>query len=246
MDNLINSSGIKRILGIDPSELPKYVIIYHIGKRKPPLFKILMKSKTFGNFFDGRIGRIDEIDIAVIGNARLAGYHENLLVSLFNTQVEYVISIGLGGAIPSNIGIGEIVIPSASVRGEGLTNYYLQKQIPAVGNIEVLSRIYLSCIRKGLIPKTGIFYTTESKFKEKEILSELKKSKIIAIEMELALIYGLAHMFQKKAGGLYIISDQVGVDNFPSEGFNYSQIEEQVNLASEIIVDSINRLEKVP
>lgn len=244
VEGFITTAGIRRTLGIDSLDLPKFVVVYYIGKRVPPLFEIVDSTNCFGTFFEGRIGEVNGIKIAVIGNTRLTGYHENLLVPLLNTPVEYVLTIGLGGAITSDFGIGDLVIPSASVRGDGLTSYYLSEKIPAVGSLEVLSRIYNSCIEKGIMPHTGVFYTTESKYKEIEMLPKLKQDGLIMIEKEVAPIYGLAHIFRKKAGALHIVSDRVGVDNFPSGGFSYESIEERVNIASEIILNVVYDLDK--
>jgi len=244
-EGFISTNSIRRALGIDPLDLPKFVVIYYIGKRIPFLFEVVGSKNCFGTFFEGRIGVVNGVKIAVIGNTRLTGYHENLLVPLLNTPIEYVFSIGLGGAISSNFEIEDLVIPSASVRGEGLTGYYLSKNIPAVGNLEVLSKIYQKCIKKGITPHTGVFYTTESKYQELEMLPKLRKDGLIIIEKEVAPIYGLAHVFRKKAGALHIVSDRLSIDDFPSEGFSFESIEERVDIASEIILDTIRDLDKI-
>ncbi|UCG04132.1 MAG: hypothetical protein JSW11_09120 [Candidatus Heimdallarchaeota archaeon] len=244
VEGIISTAGIRRALGVDPLDFPKFAIIYYIGKRIPPLFGFVDSSNSFGTFFEGRIGNVNGVRIAVIGNTRLTGYHENLLVPLLNTPVEYVLTIGLGGAIASNFEIGDLVIPSASVRGDGLTYYYLSEKIPAVGSLEVLAKIYNTCIEKGIVPHTGVFYTTESKYKELEMFSKLKQDGLIMIEKEVAPIYGLAHAFRKKAGALHIVSDRVSMNDFPSEGFSYESIEERVNIASEIILSTVCDLDK--
>lgn len=238
VEGKITAAAIRRTLGIDPLEFPKFAVIYYIGKRIPPLFDAVDSNNCFGTFFEGRIGEVNGVRIAVIGNTRLTGYHENLLVPLLNTPVEYVLTIGLGGAIASDLEIGDLVIPSASVKGEGLTGYYLSKDIPAVGSLEVLSKIYQICIRKEIVPHTGVFYTTESKYKELEMLPKLRQDGLIMIEKDVAPIYGLAHAFQKKAGALHIVSDRVGVDDFPSKGFSYDSIKERVRTCILFLVTS--------
>lgn len=239
---------IKNRLGIDPELVPDIAVVNYIVRVsrfaliEDRLDDVMeLKASPFLTPFEkGFLGRIGKCQVLVFtGRIR----HELLLVPLFKTRVKVVYAFGLAGALQQDLSIGDIVIPVAAVRGEGLTRYYAPAKLPAVGDLQVLSSLALAASDIGIDFRVGTFYTTSSWCTEPKYIEKWAKFGVIGIERELARHYLLASLHRKKAGGLYVISDspikgeKIWVDeNMPSECY------ESMDKCVDVLVESIRCL----
>src|SRR5210317_2394944 len=131
----------------------------------------------------------------------------NCLAYLDN--LKSVIMLGMCGGIDDTLEIGDFLVPSAAIRGEGTSRHYLPHEFPAIP----ASSVNLYCIgavRKiGLTPRFGIVYTTDRRLWEfdEEFINYLRKQRILAIEMELATLFSVAYRYEVPIGSIMLVSD---------------------------------------
>ena len=131
----------------------------------------------------------------------------NCLAYLDN--LKSVIMLGMCGGIDDVIKVGDFLVPTAAIRGEGTSRHYLPPEFPAIP----ASSVNLYCIgavRKfGLIPHCGIVYTTDRRLWEydEEFVDYLRKQRILAIEMELATLFSVAYRYEVPIGSVMLVSD---------------------------------------
>jgi AMP nucleosidase len=131
----------------------------------------------------------------------------NCLAYLDN--LKSVIMLGMCGGIDDRLEIGDFVVPSASIRGEGTSRHYLPPEFPAMP----ASLVNLFCIgaikKMNLFPKCGIVYTTDRRLWEfdEKFVTYLREQRIMAIEMELATLFAVAYRYEIPIGSIMLISD---------------------------------------
>lgn len=132
----------------------------------------------------------------------------NCLAYLDN--LKSVIMLGMCGGIDDILEVGDFVVPSAAIRGEGTSRHYIPREFPAIP----ASSINLFCIgavRKieNLVPRCGIVYTTDRRLWEydEEFIAYLRQQRILAIEMELATLFSVAYKYEVPIGSIMLVSD---------------------------------------
>lgn len=131
----------------------------------------------------------------------------NCLAYLDN--LKSVIMVGMCGGIDDILEIGDFIVPSAAIRGEGTSRHYLPQEFPAIP----ASSVNLYCIgavrKMGLSPHCGIVYTTDRRLWEfdVEFVDYLREQRILGIEMELATLYSVAYRYEVPIGSIMLVSD---------------------------------------
>ena len=192
-----------------PEPLPRFVILQHtLPAHREALRQKLSQRRELPALnplaWSGEIGRWQGIDIACFAG----GEPERVIVPILEQrQVEYIFCVGLAGSLSPELHLGELAAPIASVRGDGLTDYWADPKLPAVAHMAALSAINQAAQQAGIAFNNGLFYTSASWYKEPEFIEQWSKLGVVGIQMELAQYYLLGHLYGKKVAGLYVISD---------------------------------------
>lgn len=124
-------------------------------------------------------------------------------------QPKAVLFLGKCGGLKDKNHIGDYILPSAAIRGEGTSNDYFPPEIPALPAFN-LQRAVSSNIRDfGKDYWTGTVYTTnrrvwehDEKFKE-----YLRSTRAMAIDMETATLFSVGFYNGIPTGALLLVSD---------------------------------------
>jgi len=124
-------------------------------------------------------------------------------------QVDAVIMLGLAGGLAEEMQMGDIVLPTASIRDEGASRHYLHSDVPALPNFKVQRVIAETGAEMGVRTRSGIFKTTDYRMWEfdGEFAALLKEQKVVAIDMEIAALFSVGYSLGKPVGAAMLISD---------------------------------------
>jgi AMP nucleosidase len=124
-------------------------------------------------------------------------------------QVDAVIMLGLAGGLAEEMQIGDMVLPTASIRDEGASQHYLHSNTPALPNFKVQHVIQQTALEMGIKSRSGIFKTTDYRMWEfdQEFAGLLKAQKVVAIDMEIAALFSVGYALRKPIGAVMLISD---------------------------------------
>ncbi len=105
--------------------------------------------------------------------------------------------------------MGDLVLPTASIRDEGASRHYLHRDVPALPNFKVQRIIAESSTDMGIKTRSGIFKTTDYRMWEfdEEFSGLLKEQKVVAIDMEIAALFSVGYSLGKPVGAVMLISD---------------------------------------
>ena len=120
-----------------------------------------------------------------------------------------VLFLGKCGGLRDKNVIGDYILPSAAIRGEGTSNDYFPPEIPALPAFN-LQRSVSSNIRDfGKDYWTGTVYTTNRRVWEHDLRFKdyLRTTRALAIDMETATLFTVAFHNGISIGALLLVSD---------------------------------------
>ncbi len=128
----------------------------------------------------------------------------------FLDQVESVLMLGMCGGIDEQLKIGDLLVPTASVRDEGTSKHYLQPNVPAQPSFwinRICEKVIKDDLKKTAV--SGIMMTTDYRMWEfdNEFINYVLKHRILAIDMEIATLFSVAYALNLPIGSIMLVSD---------------------------------------
>jgi AMP nucleosidase len=120
-----------------------------------------------------------------------------------------VLFLGKCGGLKHSTELGHFILPIAAIRGEGTSDDYLPKEVPALPSFKLHKFVSDKIIAHGHDYRTGVVYTTNRRVWEwdeafKERLGSLS---VMGIDMETATLFIVGHANQISRGALLLVSD---------------------------------------
>ena len=186
IDEIDPEKFINEIYGCEPRDVAETVILTPGKKFFDGLKEKVDVKKEFKGFLEGFTGHYKGKRVSVIRSLVGSPVASDAAYFLRFTPCKNVIYSGAIGALKENIGIGDIIVPTGAVRGEGASKYHAEEWYPAVASFELLRTaapiLEESFSRLGVKVHYGIIYTTDSFAAEtREFLENLAKMNIIGI-----------------------------------------------------------------
>jgi AMP nucleosidase len=119
------------------------------------------------------------------------------------------ILLGMCAGLRRRYKVGEYLVPVASIRGEGTSDFYFPPEVPALANFLMQKAVTEVVEQQKSIYHIGITYTTNMRFWEfnEEFKSRLKATRAQALEMECATLFAASYKRKFTLGALLLISD---------------------------------------
>ena len=156
-----------------------------------------------------------------------------------------VLFLGKCGGLKKNLNLGDLILPIAAVRGEGTSDEYMPKEIPALPSFR-LQRAVSSMIKKHALDYwTGLVYTTNRRVWEhdevfKKYLSDIRA---MGIDMETATIFTVGFVNKIPHGALLLVSDNpMTPDGVKTEQSDKTFTNNFVNMHLQIGIESLEEL----
>jgi AMP nucleosidase len=140
-----------------------------------------------------------------IGSANAA----TIMDLLSAVKPKAVLFLGKCGGVKRAAEIGHFILPIAAIRGEGTSDDYLPKQVPAMPSFKLHKFVSEKILEAGLDYRTGVVYTTNRRVWEHDerFKEELIRLRAIAIDMETATFFSVAIENEISRGALLLVSD---------------------------------------
>jgi len=161
--------------------------------------------------------------------------------ALIATGARRIIALGAAGSLQEHAPIGSLVIPTAAVRGDGTSQYYLPPERDALADPELCEALAASCRTRGAEPLLGVCWSTDALFRElKGEVAYYRSRGVLSVEMEAAALFSIATFYGARAALLLVISDELFRPWTPA--FGNPLYRERFKLAQEIALDAAVRL----
>ncbi|TFG99443.1 MAG: AMP nucleosidase [Calditrichales bacterium] len=138
-----------------------------------------------------------------------------------------VLFLGKCGGLKHTTEIGHFILPIAAIRGEGTSDDYSPREVPALPSFKLHKFVSDILVTHGQDYRTGVIYTTNRRVWEwdEDFKRYLEKISAIGIDMETATIFIVGHVNQIARGALLLVSDRPLVP----EGVKTDAMDKEVN-----------------
>ena len=125
-------------------------------------------------------------------------------------EPEAVLFLGKCGGLKRRNKLGDLILPIAAIRGEGTSDDYFPKEVPALPAFALQKAISTTIRDYEVDYWTGTVYTMNRRVWEHDVEFKqyLQKIRAYAIDMETATIFTLGFYNKIPTGALLLVSDQ--------------------------------------
>jgi len=212
IDEIEPEKFTRALYGCIPRDIGEIVVLTPGEKFAEDLKKKVEILKEFKGFLKGFTGHYKGKTVSVIRTLVGSPVASDSAFFLRFTSCRNLIYTGAVCALKENIKIGDVIIPTAAIRGEGASKYHAEEWYPAVANFDLLRKAAPiaeeTFSKMGVNVHYGIICTTDSFAAEtREFLEKLQKRHIIGIEMETSAIFTIANLQGMSVIAIHIVSD---------------------------------------
>src|ERR671924_1732595 len=131
------------MLGLKANSLGPYALIPGPKERAQMLLGVLKEPTKNFTFLDYEMhtGSIDGRRVTVGNGGRFAPDTAMTTEILCAAGVEWLIRIGSCGSLQDHVKIGDLVIVTGAIRGEGTTSYYVPRNFSTVAHSEIVNAL---------------------------------------------------------------------------------------------------------
>lgn len=124
-------------------------------------------------------------------------------------DIKAALLLGMCGGLRRRYRVGEYLVPVASVRSEGTSDFYFPSEVPSLANFLMQRAVTEVMEEEKGVHHIGITYTTNLRFWEynEEFIERLKATRAQAIELECATLFTGSYKRKLTLGALLLISD---------------------------------------
>lgn len=233
------------VTGCKKGDIAPYVILTNIREHVKKGSELLSRVdfvKDGGWDVNTVTGEYQKVPITICCSGIGVGQTSNVMEELIKLGAKVFIQSGATGALQESIGMGNIIIPTGSVRDEGLTDYYAPKQFPAVADFTVVNALVHAAKNKGRIVHTGIIRTTEGFYPSQRIekyVDMYSNLGILGVEQEVSAIFTIAAVNGCHAGASLLVIGNLVTGHHVFKGDNIELLQKDWIEQLQIILDAM-------
>lgn len=238
-------SWLKRYTGSEPGEIGPWILLTNFQNY----------VDTFAQRFDvpvrgmgGPMTSATNQDGLSIINFGIGSANAATIMDLLSAiYPKGVLFLGKCGGLKTSTEIGHFVLPIAAIRGEGTSNDYFPREVPAMPSFKLHKHVSQILIEQGLDYRTGVVYTTNRRLWEydRDFKDYLRKIRALAIDMETATLFitGFANGIAR--GALLLVSDTPMIpEGVKTEELDRSVTQTYADMHLEIGIQSMSRIDE--
>ncbi|MDD5137846.1 MAG: hypothetical protein PHG72_03410, partial [Candidatus Omnitrophica bacterium] len=155
-------------------------------------------------------GFYEGIKIAVGNGGRFSPDSAIIAEILCAGKVECIIRAGSCGALDETIKVGDVVLATGVVRGDGVTPYYVDKDYKTVTDAVVTAALEKAAGENEVSVRRGLIWTTDALLREtRELVEKVRKEGAVAVDMVSSALLTIAQLNKVKAASISAVSDNL-------------------------------------
>lgn len=201
------------ILGFDSDDLPERIVTVGDPGRVSVVADHLSDITKLAHKREYRSvrGSYNGVEVGVISHGVGSAGAGICFTELCRGGAERIVRAGSAGGMQPEVQLGAVVIASAAVRDDGLSERLVPAGFPAVASVDVVNALRAQADRialpgaglfEGIVLTSDLFYPGEMLGSE---LGDWAKAHVVAVEMEVATLLVLASMHGVDAGAVLAI-----------------------------------------
>lgn len=234
----IVDNWLPRYTGTEISDFGEYIILVNFGNYVQK-FSAIYNVEVKG--LDKPMQTATANNITII-NFGMGSPNAATIIDLLSAiKPKACLFLGKCGGLRNKNNVGDMILPIAAIRGEGTSDDYFPKEVPALPSFALQKAISTTTRDLEQDYWTGTVYTTNRRVWEwdDEFKEYLRKIRASAIDMETATIFSVAFANRIPVGALLLVSDKPMVpegvktsDNDRSVTVNYVDLHLKIGIGS--------------
>lgn len=199
------------MLGLKPDSLGPFALIPGPKERSEMLLKLLDGAQKNFTFLDYEMhsGTLDGKRVTVGNGGRYAPDTAITTEILCSAGAQSMIRVGSCGSLQEDVKIGDLVIVTGALRGEGTSRYYVAENFSTLAHADIVNALKKAADNLNVRYHLGWIFTTDALFQETpELIQQLCEQKISSIDMVTSAFLTIAQVRGKKAGAVLAVSDE--------------------------------------
>jgi AMP nucleosidase len=203
----IVQNWLPRYTGLQLDEFGKYIILVNF-QRYLDLFAEMNSVEIVG--LDRAMPSATAGDITMIKFGMGSANAATIMDLLSSIQPKAALFLGKCGGLKKKNQLGDLILPIAAIRGDGVSNDYFPIEVPALPAFSLQKAISTAIREHGRDYWTGTVYTTNRRVWEHDerFKKQLRKTRSMAVDLETATIFAVGFANEIPTGALLLVSDQ--------------------------------------
>jgi uridine phosphorylase len=199
------------MLGLKANSLGPYALVPGPKERSDLLLKLLdspQKSFTFLDY-EMHTGALDGKRVSVGNGGRYAPDTAITTEILCGAGAQALIRIGSCGSLQDNIKIGDLVIVTGALRGDGTSRYYVAENFSTIAHGDIVNALKQAAEDLQARYHLGWIFTTDALFQETpDLIQQLNEQNVTSIDMVTSAFLTVSQVRGKRAGAVLAVSDE--------------------------------------
>jgi uridine phosphorylase len=199
------------MLGLKNDSLGPYALMPGPKDRSELILKTLEDPKKNFTFLDYEMhtGSLDGKRVTVGNGGRYAPDTAITTEILCGAGAQSLIRVGSCGSLQEHIQIGDLVIVTGALRGDGTSRYYVAENFSTIADAEIVAALSKAADALHVRYHLGWIFTTDALFQETpQLIEQLRQQNISSIDMVTSTFLTIAQVRGKKAGAVLAVSDE--------------------------------------
>lgn len=143
----------------------------------------------------------------------------NALEMAVHAGARRLVVFGACGGVTTEIAVGDLVVATAAVRGEGTSHYYAPPSYPAAFDPLLTSQLWEAAVGGGAVAHRGVVFTTDAGYRQGREIYEDCAGLVIGVESECAAVAVAGARLGLVAGALLFCTDNVTLPAHGDRGY---------------------------
>ena len=153
--------------------------------------------------------------------------------------IEILLRLGSCGALREDISVGDYILATDIIRGDGATRYYVDDDFTSSVDAGLSAQLENVFGKVGVVHKGGV-WTTDALFREtKEIVNSYIEKGAIGVDMVTSPFVTLANLYKKKAAAILAVSDNLITGQLGFADYRFFEAEMKMTDVVFGVVDSL-------
>jgi len=148
-------------------------------------------------------------DITLVYSGMGSPAAANALEMVSTAGAQRVLVFGACGGVAEEVGVGQLVVATGAVRGEGTSAYYAPPGFPAAFDPLMTYRLWEKALDAEVGAHRGVVFTTDAGYRQGPEIYEECRGLVIGVESECAAVAVVSASLGLRAAALLFCTDNV-------------------------------------
>jgi len=148
-------------------------------------------------------------DITLVYSGMGSPTAANALEMVAAAGARRMVVFGACGGVAEEVGVGDMVVATGAVRGEGTSAYYAPRGFPAAFDPLMTARLWENTMDSEVQAHRGVVFTTDAGYRQGPEIYEDCRRLVIGVESECAAVAVVSASLGLQAGALLFCTDNV-------------------------------------